>query len=64
MGLKLVGDVRKLIREEVKAALEDYGFVNNVFMYPMADVISRNLNSSTAFHSAVKGVIVQQMQKL
>jgi hypothetical protein len=63
MGLKLVGDVRKLIREEVKAALEDKVFMDSLFAYPLAEAVSRGLNTSSAFRSAVKNIIIQQMQK-
>lgn len=64
MGLKLVEDVRKLIRDEVKAALEDYQFMGQLGGFQLGEAIVRSgVFSSSVFHDAVKSVLVQQMQK-
>jgi hypothetical protein len=56
-------NIRELVRKHLKEALEDWGFLNSVYMHPMAAVILGNLNTSTAFHNTVKNVIAHQMNK-
>ena len=64
MSLKLVEDVRKLIRDEIKLALEDYQFTGNLLGHPMLEAIMRSgAQSSNTFRLAVCAAIQQQMQK-
>ena len=65
MGLKLVDDVRKLIREEMKKALEDKIFIDAINGYHLSHLV---FNSSftvgnSNFQNAVKQVIISQMNK-
>lgn len=63
MAIKLAYDVRKLIRDEVKAALEDYTFMNALAdTYPMAETVFRNAASNTNFHNALKAYLVSKLQ--
>lgn len=64
MAIKLADNVRQLIRDEVKAALEDYQFTGNLLGHPMLEAIMRSgAQSSNAFRLAVCAAIQQQMQK-
>lgn len=64
MGLKLVGDVRELIRDEVRKALEDQTFMNHLASYALATAVQRHFNfGDYNFQQGVKQCIVQQMQK-
>lgn len=64
MALKLVDDVRAMIRKEIKLALEDYSFMGQLGGFQLGEAIVRSgVLSSTAFRDAVKTIITQQMQK-
>jgi hypothetical protein len=56
-------NIRELVRKHLKEALEDKVFVDSLFAYPLTEAVSRGLNTSSAFNSAVRGIIIQQMQK-
>jgi hypothetical protein len=63
MALKLADDVRKMIREELKKALEDKVFMDGIFAYPLTETVARSLAGGVLFSQAVKRVIVDQMNK-
>lgn len=64
MAMNLADDVRKLIRDEVKAALEDHSFMGQLGGFQLGEAIIRSgVFSSTMFEAAVKNTITKQMQK-
>jgi hypothetical protein len=63
MAVQLADNVRKLIREELKLALQDEAFLVNVYTYPLAISIAHGVCGSPQFHAAVKNVITTQMSK-
>lgn len=63
MAVKLADDVRKLIRDEVKAAMEDFGFLSGLYTYPLAEHMFRNISSSLKFQRAVRDAMIAQMNK-
>jgi hypothetical protein len=63
MSLKLMDNVRKLIRDELKLALQDETFLAQVYTYPLAISVANGVCGSPQFHSAVKNVITSQMNK-
>lgn len=63
MALKLADDVKKMVRDELKAALEDKVFMDQLFSYPLAETVARSLGGSILFQQAVKQVILNQMHK-
>ena len=64
MAIKLHENVRQLIRDEIKAALEDYQFMGQLGSFQLGEAIIRGgVFRSSVFRDAVKSVIVQQMQR-
>jgi len=64
MAIKLSDNVRDLVRQHLKEALEDPEFIANVNTYSMAEGVMRNVTASNLnFQMAVKNVILNQMQK-
>jgi hypothetical protein len=64
MAIKLADDVRKMIREEVKAALEDPNFMGSLNTLPLGQAAQRHFNANDYnFQQAVKNVIALQMNK-
>lgn len=64
MALKLHMNVKQLIRDEIKAALEDYQFMGQLGGFQLGEAVVRSgVLNSVVFRDAVKSVIVQQMQK-
>lgn len=64
MALKLADDVRQMIREEIKTALEDPNFVSGLGGYfLMQHLLNQGIGSSNSFIGAVKQVITNQMNK-
>lgn len=63
MAIQLAENVRKLIREEIKAALESYEFMSTLAKHSMAENIAQAYEFSPTFQRAVKRVIAEQMQK-
>lgn len=62
-AIKLADDVRALIRDEVKAALEDYIFIGSLNTFPLAQSTQRHFNvGDYSFQQAVRNAIFQQMQ--
>lgn len=62
--IKLHDEVRELIRKEIKAALEDYGFVNSVYFHPLETRLYQGGGSSAAgLRMVVKQIIKEQMEK-
>jgi hypothetical protein len=64
MAIKLADDVRKLIRDEVKAALEDSNFIGRLNTFPLSQSTQYHVNANDYnFQQAVKNVIAQQLIK-
>jgi DNA polymerase III psi subunit len=64
MAIKLADDVRKMIRDEVKAALEDPIFIGSLNTFPLAQSTQYHFNPNDYnFQQAVKNVIATQMVK-
>ena len=64
MAIKLADDVRKLIRDEVKAALEDSNFIGRLNTFPLSQSTQYHFNENDYnFQQAVKNVIAQQLIK-
>ena len=63
MAIKLSDNVRDLVRQHLKEAMEDYGFVSGMSFHHMGMIISPLLLNSAAFHQAVKNAILTQMNK-
>lgn len=63
MAVKLAENVRKLIRDEVKAALEDKAFIDGIFAYPLSEAVIRSCASSHSFQAAVKSAMIVQLNK-
>lgn len=64
MALKLADDVRKMIRDEIKAALEEQQFMNALSPFFVGEVVARSgIFSGSQFQSAVKQLITNQMNK-
>ena len=67
MAIKLAENVRELIRDEMKMALQDYAFLNLTNLFNIAERISpllfTNATSNYAFREGVKTIIKEQMQK-
>lgn len=58
MAIKLADNVRELIRSEIRAALEDYGFVQNeINVYRLAQALMPNIISDPRFKDAVLNII-------
>lgn len=64
MALKLMDNVRELIRDEVRNALEDYGWISNLHYHPLAGAMIYPLTQTGHFREAVKIVIRDQMSKI
>lgn len=56
-------NIRELVRKHLKAALEDYEFMNTVGMWAFAPRLIPSLPHDNLFQAAVRSVIVTQMQK-
>lgn len=63
MALTLMTNVRNLIREEIKAALDDYNFVCSVNMWPLSQRLFNGAGSNIDFSNAVKNVLLTQLNK-
>jgi hypothetical protein len=64
MAIKLADNVRQLIRDEVKAALEDPAFMASMTnTHPLMDAAFRSAGANHAFIHGVKKAIVDQMHK-
>ncbi len=59
MAIKLADNVRKMIREEIKAALEDHGFLSSVYFGAM----KTELFTGYEIRKVVRDVITDQMGK-
>lgn len=63
MAIKLADDVRKMIRDEVRLALQDFTFMDSLAdPYPLAEAVLRNAASNSNFHNAVKSYLVSKLQ--
>jgi hypothetical protein len=64
MAIKLSDNVRELVRQHLKDALEDPNFIANVNTYTMTEGVLRNVTASNHnFQMAVRHVIANQLNK-
>ena len=67
MAIKLAENVRELIRDEMKMALQDYAFLNLTNLFNFAERISplmfSNATVNYAFRDGVKTIVREQMNK-
>jgi hypothetical protein len=65
MSLKLMENVRELIREEIRAALEDFDFMSRTRGYEITNTVMRHMNwGDYNFKQAVRQVVAEQMHKV
>ena len=64
MAIKLSDNVRDLVRQHMRDALQDQNFLATINPYLLSEAVLQNLNSSNfAFQQAVKTIIANQMNK-
>lgn len=63
MAIKLADNVRQMIREEIRAALEDYDFMLSIMGDPLTKVVTRGAYGGIGFAEAVRNVMRAQMAK-
>jgi hypothetical protein len=64
MKLKLVDDVRKLIREEMALAFQDRMWLENVSFWNVAERVHNNTNPTSGFfRAAVKNTLKDILDK-
>ena len=63
MAILLADNVKKMIRDELKLALQDETFLAQVYTYPLAISVAHGVCGSPQFHASVKNVITTQMNK-
>lgn len=64
LAIQLSDNVRELVRQHLKAALEDMNFMATINGFNLTEVTMRNLNPGNLnFQQAVKHVITNQMNK-
>lgn len=63
MAIKLSDDVRQLIRDEVKAALEDWAFCSALYKMPLTDCILREVNTNVTLQNLLAQAISAKLLK-
>lgn len=63
VAVKLHDNVRKLIREEVLLALEDYGFMSSLDSFALRSTVLDGIQYNETFNRIVKDIVVHQLQK-
>ena len=64
MAIMLSDNVRDLVRQHMRDALQDQNFLATINPYLLSEAVLQNLNSSNfAFQQAVKTIIANQMNK-
>jgi hypothetical protein len=63
MAIKLTDNVRQLIRDEVKAALEDWAFCSSFHKGPLADTILRTMSTDNSLQNLLAQVIATKLMK-
>ena len=64
MAIKLSDNVRELVRQHIKQALEDPSFMGSLNAFNISEAAQRHLSPGNInFQSAVKSVIITQMNK-
>ncbi len=63
MAVILDDKVKELVRKHLKETLEDYGFVNTLYVDYLQSVVFRYAENDPNFRRAVLMVFTQQIQK-
>jgi hypothetical protein len=64
LAIKLSDNVRELVRQHLKAALEDPSFMGSLSAFNISEAAQRHLSPGNInFQNAVKSVIINQMNK-
>lgn len=64
MAIKLSDNVRELVRQHIREALQDQIFLATINPYLLSEAVLRHLNPTNHnFQQAVKTAIVNQMNK-
>ena len=64
LEIRLSDNVRELVRQHIKEALEDSMFMGNLNAFPLSQAAARFLNAGDhSFQQAVRSVMVAQMNK-
>lgn len=63
MTIKLSDNVRQLIRDEVKAALEDWAFLNSFYKGTLAQAIMSEALANTGVQNALAQAVAAKLMK-